>query len=69
MNEPNVVQKFIWIGERAILLLIAGALLSSLVHPLVCREYSYKSLVAVEPPVKSPVTKIFLLIYFLNRRP
>ena len=27
MNEPNVVQKFIWIGERAILLLIAVATL------------------------------------------
>ena len=27
MNEPNLVQKFIWIGERAILLLIAVATL------------------------------------------
>ena len=27
MNEPNIVQKFIWIGERAILLLIAVATL------------------------------------------
>ncbi|MDC3161333.1 phosphate-starvation-inducible PsiE family protein [Gammaproteobacteria bacterium] len=27
MNEPNVVQKFIWISERAILLLIAVATL------------------------------------------
>ena len=27
MNEPNVVQKFIWIGEREILLLIAVATL------------------------------------------
>ena len=27
MDEPNVVQKFIWIGERAILLLIAVATL------------------------------------------
>ena len=27
MNEPNIVQKFIWLGERAILLLIAVATL------------------------------------------